>query len=291
MNYLKFLNKFCVLFKKLNFKFIKAFCKYIFQKKTFFNNASYIIRLDDACETHDSDKWLYLEKIFDKYNIKPIVAVIPKNEDLSLKIDEENLDFWKDVKRWEDKGWSIALHGYQHKYKKVNRKKLFLPFYDKSEFGGIGYKVQEKKIIKAYKIMKKNNINPKLWVAPSHTFDKNTLDILSRRTKIKIISDGIAIYPFKKRNLLFIPQQLWNLKRRWIGIWTVCLHPNTLSFNEIYDFENLVKNSYYLERFTTVEKVINKERKVGPLSYLYRIYFWTKWEVNIFIRSIKKIIN
>ncbi len=38
----------------------------------------YIIRIDDACPTMNKEKW----GLFEKYlNIKPIVAVIPNNED------------------------------------------------------------------------------------------------------------------------------------------------------------------------------------------------------------------
>ena len=52
------------------------------------------------------------------------------------------------VQRWETKGWIIALHGYSHEYKKVNKRDLIFPYYERSEFGGIDYKYQEKKLLK-----------------------------------------------------------------------------------------------------------------------------------------------
>ena len=42
-----------------------------------FSFAKYIIRLDDANEYSDMSKWDRIEKILDKNDIKPLVAVIP----------------------------------------------------------------------------------------------------------------------------------------------------------------------------------------------------------------------
>ena len=58
-------------------------------------NSKYIIRLDDACETMDREKWARLESILDSKNIKPIVAVIPNNQDDNLKIERKDRYFWK----------------------------------------------------------------------------------------------------------------------------------------------------------------------------------------------------
>lgn len=38
----------------------------------------YILRLDDAAERMDIVKWNRMEVLLDKYNIKPLVGVIPK---------------------------------------------------------------------------------------------------------------------------------------------------------------------------------------------------------------------
>lgn len=44
----------------------------------------YILRLDDASEYMDVDKWQRMETLLDKYNIKPLVGIIPDNQDPSL---------------------------------------------------------------------------------------------------------------------------------------------------------------------------------------------------------------
>ena len=57
-----------------------------------FSFAKYIIRLDDANEYSDMSKWDRIEKILDKNDIKPLVAVI-QNEDSKLKYSDFNIDF------------------------------------------------------------------------------------------------------------------------------------------------------------------------------------------------------
>lgn len=192
------------------------------------------------------------------------------------------------VKRWETKGWIIALHGYSHEYKKVNKRDLIFPYYERSEFGGIDYKYQEKKIVKGYKIMLKNNISPKVWIAPSHTFDKNTIKILLRKTEIRIISDGIALFPFRKHDILFIPQQLWGFKQKKRGLWTICLHPNNLNNKEFIEIENLLSNKFYSKKFKSFEESIKKERRIGIFSILFRIYFWNKLRFKEFLKFYLK---
>ena len=79
-----------------------------FLKKMIMSKAKYLIRLDDACETQDESKWSAIERLLNDFDIKPIVAVIPCNSDTSLHFDKENKNFWKKVKIWEKKGWTIA---------------------------------------------------------------------------------------------------------------------------------------------------------------------------------------
>ena len=58
----------------------------------------YLIRLDDACPTMDSQKWSRMEKILDKYGIKPMAGIIPHNEDPDQLIDDPDIAFWDKMK-------------------------------------------------------------------------------------------------------------------------------------------------------------------------------------------------
>ena len=66
-------------------------------------NAKYLFRLDDASHYLDSEKWNRIEKIFDKFSIKPLVAIVPANEDKDLIKSNFDPNFWLLVKKWEKK--------------------------------------------------------------------------------------------------------------------------------------------------------------------------------------------
>ena len=78
--------------------------------------AKYIIRLDDACEKRDLEKWGKVERILDNYSIKPLIGIIPSCKDPKMEKYSRDDSFWATVHRWIKKEWSIAIHGYDHVY-------------------------------------------------------------------------------------------------------------------------------------------------------------------------------
>lgn len=60
---------------------------------------TYILRLDDACPTFDRSQWFKIEKILDQLKLVPIVAVVPDNQDPTLKRDEDWPEFWRWIKK------------------------------------------------------------------------------------------------------------------------------------------------------------------------------------------------
>jgi len=237
----------------------------------------YIIRLDDACPTMDWKKWNTIFNILDRFNIKPIVAVIPDNEDESMFIDSYNKNFWSEVKYWESKGYHIAMHGFNHKY--ISNFSGIIPMNDKSEFAGVNLNIQRDKIQRGWHIFKKYGITPRIWVAPSHTFDKNTLKILKDETDIKIISDGIALYPYNKDGFFWIPQQLWWYSKKKDGIWTICLHPNNMSFEQIEELETII-NSHHNEFLIDIETLYDRYKNRSLSLYdkvFFKLFFLKRW--------------
>lgn len=249
------------------------------------SRSKYLIRLDDASPYSDLKKWNRLEKIFDKYEVKPIIASIPDNKDKTIKYSSPNSKYWEWIKCMDKKGWSIALHGYQHLFHKIDRKKNIFPYYGRSEFSGLSLKEQRDKIRKGFKIFKKNNIKPTVWVAPGHCFDSITLKALKLETDIKIISDGIAFNQYKKFDFHFIPQQLWNYKVRPFGLWTICLHPDTMSLNEINVFEKSIEFLSKKNRITSVKKFKFKCNKPSIWDQLYSFYFWQKYNLKLWLKG------
>lgn len=233
----------------------------------------YIIRLDDASPTMDRKKWNRFFNILDKYNIKPIVAVIPNNEDKSMLFDEFDNDFWDKVRQWQDKKYNIALHGYNHCY--ISKNGGLIPMNKISEFAGIDKKKQREKIRKAWQIFKNEGINSNIWVAPAHTFDRNTLTVLQEETTIKIISDGVSYFPYFENGFLWIPQQLWGLKEKNIGIWTVCFHPNNMNNNDFMEVENFInkhKNNFINDIDVLFEKYKNRKKSLKDYIFFYTFF-------------------
>lgn len=195
----------------------------------------YLIRLDDACPTMNHERWGRMEAVLDKYDIKPMVGVIPNNEDQKQQIAPEDKDFWDKIKLWEKKGWSIAMHGFNHVYS--SKDGGINPLWNKSEFAGHSLELQREKICKGIAIMREHGFNPKYFFAPSHTFDENTLVALKEESDIRIISDTIARKPYRRGEFIFIPQQSGHpVVLPFGGILTICYHPNVMTDS---DFDSL----------------------------------------------------
>lgn len=202
----------------------------------------YLIRLDDACPTMDFSKWQRVLSILDKYNIHPMVGVIPHNNDPKQIIDPENKDFWKIVCSWEHKGYAIALHGYNHCYTSNEGLCGLNPMWRRSEFAGLPFEEQRDKIQKGIAIMRENGVNPKYFFAPSHTFDNNTLIALCKESDIRIISDTIATQPYRLGDFVFIPQFSGQCREvKMNGVFTFCLHPSTMTDDAFDRMEHFLK--------------------------------------------------
>lgn len=202
----------------------------------------YLIRLDDACPTMDHMKWNKIFNILDKYSVRPLVGIIPYNNDPKQKIYEPDVNFWEKAKMWEEKGYSIALHGYDHCFIMDKGMNGINPVWSRSEFAGVSLEFQKEKIRNGLTIFRENGIEPKYFFAPAHTFDENTLNALREESKIRIISDTIATKPYRDKDFIFIPQLGGHCKEMKLpGIWTFCLHPSNMKEEDFVSTENFIK--------------------------------------------------
>jgi predicted deacetylase len=232
---------------------------------------NYLVRLDDACETMDSQKWQKIEDVLQKYNIKPMVGIIPNNNDETLMIDKADDGFWDKAFNWQKKEWTIALHGYDHVY--VTQEGGINPVHKKSEFAGLSLKEQEEKVAKGFAILQDKNLDVKFFFAPSHTFDENTLKALYSKTSIRRVSDTIARFPYKKGEFVIFPQQFGYFRTINIpGYWTFCFHPNSMK-NDDFDLVDLFikKNKDKFISFDEIEteKLTSKSIMDKVLSFFY----------------------
>lgn len=228
----------------------------------------YLLRFDDASEYMDIDKWNRVEQILDKYSIKPLVGVIPKNQDPSLTKYQKDNFFWDKVKIWENKGWKIAMHGYNHVYITTTRN-------SKSEFVDINVEIQKEKIRKGLEIFNNNKITPEVFFAPSHTFDNNTLKALKEESRIRIISDTVAFDVYKKDNFYYVPQQIAYIRSVPFMLATFCYHPNTM---DEAGFDRLEKQILkYKNKFVAFDSIVLKDRKLNIADWLLeKSIFWLR---------------
>jgi len=232
--------------------------------------SKYIIRLDDACPTMNRDNWKRVEQLLNRYKIKPLVAVIPSNKDNKLMVDDINKDFWKDVKKWQNKNWEIALHGFEHKY--VTKHKSIVPINDYSEFAGLSLEKQREKIREGMKIFQQHNIFCRVWIAPAHSFDKNTVKALKKESNINIISDGIAWSPYYEHDMHWIPQQLWKPREMLFGIWTICYHPDEMKDKDFEILENFLEKNF--KKFTSIDKLKLNKKSKSLLEKSFEKIYW-----------------
>lgn len=233
----------------------------------------YLLRLDDASEYMLQSNWCRMEKLLDKYCIKPIVGVIPDNKDKKLlqfgKIDH----FWELVKSWKAKGWTIALHGYTHVYETdeggIN------PVNKRSEFAGLPLANQKEKISSGYSILLNHDIHAEIFYAPSHTFDLNTLIALKNETDIRVISDTVANDVYYENDFYFIPQQSGSVRKLPFKLLTFCYHPNTMKDDEFNKLESFL--SKYSGQFGEFNKrLLKKKSKSTYDKVLKKLYFMRK---------------
>lgn len=231
----------------------------------------YLIRLDDACPTMDAARWQRMESLLDKNGVRPMVGIIPSNADPKQMIDKEDDLFWEKALAWQNKGWAIALHGFDHCY--ISSNAGINPLWNRSEFAGISLEQQKQKISDGVAILKNHGLNPKYFFAPSHTFDENTLQALRECSDIRIISDTIATRPYRKGEFVFIPQIGGHCVNMPLsGVYTFCFHPNTMNddaFNALESFIQKHKDVFCAFDELDLISLKGKSLKDRIISLLY----------------------
>jgi predicted deacetylase len=199
------------------------------------------IRMDDITPDMDWKKFLRFKDLLDAHGISPLIGVVPDNRDKKLHIDEVRKDFWEYVKDLQRQGWVIAMHGYNHLY--TTREAGLFPIGNKSEFAGLPLGRQQEMIRKGRQILEFRDIYTDIFMAPSHSFDSNTLKAL-KSNGFRIITDGFGTAPYRERDMVFYPismQRSRSLKSKSDGIVTFVYHANTMDERDFERLEELLE--------------------------------------------------
>jgi len=230
----------------------------------------YLIRLDDLCPTNNLWKWERFFYLFDRFDIKPIIAVIPANKDPKLEAcGSFNPYYWQLVRKLQNKNYIIGMHGFDHYY--INRNSGLLKMNKRSEFAGVPIQTQKEKIKNAAEIFRQEDINPAVFIAPAHTFDRNTLLALNEYTNIKIISDGLLRSPYMRFGFNWIPVQLSEVEQKTKHTWTFNYHPESCSAKAFEELEIFIEKNHHL--FITLSNIkFSDYTWVDAITEKYSIY-------------------
>ena len=210
----------------------------------------YLIRFDDLCPTMLNEPLERYLALIGRYGVRPILAVIPDNQDPELRLRDRDSDFWDRIRALEQGGATIAMHGYRHQC--TSRGKSLLGLHTDSEFAGVEEAQQRIWIRCGLNLLRDQGLCPRLFVAPRHGFDNSTLRALAREG-LGILSDGFARRPFTRRDVIWIPQQLWEPVEKSSGLWTICIHTNTAPASLEQKLESfLEQNAKYVTCFDDV---------------------------------------
>lgn len=228
------------------------------------------MRLDDASEYMDITKWKHMEELLDKYGIKPIFGIIPANDDPGLLKYGKVSEFWELMTAWAKKGWTPALHGYTHVFETdeggIN------PVNKRSEYAGVSLERQRQKIRDGFNVLKEHGISPKIFFAPAHTFDENTLVALKEESPIRIISDTVANDVYYKDDFYYIPQQSGHCRKLPFKTVTFCYHPNIMNDDDFKKLEIFLQK--YAENFVDTNMVNLRKHRMSIIDVLLKkIYF------------------
>ena len=211
----------------------------------------YLLRFDDVCPGMNWAVWREVQSVLDSNGVRPLLAIVPDNRDSFLNVAPPRADFWEQARNWQGRGWTMGLHGYRHEYTTTESGIIGRNRY--SEFAGLGRAAQLAKIRNATAIFAHQNLTPRVWVAPAHSFDDVTLGVLAE-CGIRRISDGYSVLPHvDARGLLWIPQQLGRFRSMPAGVWTVCCHINGWTAEDIRQFARDVER--YGDRIAGFEEI------------------------------------
>lgn len=226
-----------------------------------------LLRFDDVTPQMAWSKFLPFKKAIEDLEIKSILGVVPNCKDKNLNVETANQDFFSLLRQYRDYGDNIFQHGTFHDYS--NNSSGILGINNNSEFAGINLHDQIELLKIGKKILQNEGIWEPFFMAPSHSFDENTLMAL-KLLDFKAITDGYGFYPYKINNINLVPQLVSKILPFPIGIQTICIHINTMNESSICKLlEDIKKNK---KRFIN----FNEALKIQPQSlFASQFLRWT----------------
>jgi predicted deacetylase len=232
------------------------------------NHTGMLIRFDDVAENMNWYLMGKCEELFKKYNIKPLLGVIPNNQDKELLVEKRNNEFWTKVRQWKSMGWEIAMHGYSHVYDSTaHKKKDYFKYGGGSEFYAHSFEEQKIRLQKGLKKFKDENIKIRAFFAPNHIYDENTFRAL-KSLGINQVIDGYGLFPYEEEGITFIPQLFYKNTFIPFGFQSTQIHLNYWKDQDFTKFKELIEKKH--NKIITYDQMLHNIDN-GSISYLLRI--------------------
>lgn len=210
------------------------------------------IRLDDITPEMNWEKFERARAMLDAAGAFPLIGVVPRCEDPKLRIDSPRKDFWDVVRYLQEAGWTVALHGWKHVY--TTHKGGLFPLNRQSEFAGLSFAEQKYMLRDGQTVLQTHGIQTDLFMAPSHTYDRNTLQAM-RESGLGRMTDGFGRRPYVYQGIVFYPISLdrkRTLEDTSDDTTTLVYHCNTMNEAD----------------FTAMERVLREHRILPYREYL-----------------------
>lgn len=210
-------------------------------------SSTFILRLDDITATMDWEALSRMQRLLEDCSVPALIGVVPSNEDPSLDVGPPRTDFWSWVRERRQAGWTVAQHGYRHVYDSAEGGVLRRR--PASEFAGHDYDTQRERLSEGRKILVEQGVWQPVFMAPGHTFDHVTLRAL-RDTGFRVVTDGYGAYPYVVNSMILVPQLTFRPFDPGFGVWTLCVHLNTITDVQFQRLERFVRSR--ADSFTTI---------------------------------------
>ena len=240
-------------------------------------------RLDDICPTMHKKRFQAVMDILMEQGVPPLLGVIPDCRDPKLRLQPEDPGFDSMIHEYQQRGCEIALHGDTHMYDTKNGG--ILQVGTKSEFAGHTEEEQKRRLAHGLAILNARGFQPKIFMAPSHSYDQNTLRAL-QQLDIHMVTDGYTRTNYTEQGILFIPcRHTVALRRKMKGIVTVCLHTNTMDEEERQRLRAFLKK--YSGRCVPYSTLINEPAR-NTMRRWKETFYRTRYRLETKVFSIWK---
>lgn len=246
-----------------------------------------VIRLDDICDTMRLETFLRMKELLDRYDISPLLGVVPLNTDSGLMINEPYPGYMELMHSCKKSGWTIAMHGTHHLYDSMA--KGIVTKRPKSEFAGKSLEHQMSILKMGKAKMIADGLDTDIFFAPGHSYDKNTILAL-KTVGFHIISDGRSRGNYRWMDMNFVPVRYYRYATKPGGqITTLCFHLNNMDAQAFHETEKYIdKHIKEIISFDEAKKLPQYHTAIALADE--RIFVFYEYKIHPALSAIKRHI-